>query len=274
MNQTIIFESAELKFKQILEDFFSSVYTKKYLSSHGIDHHRRVWRYAKEISSELIDNNLIDKSFSQNKLIIACYLHDIGMSVNTGTQHGIHSMDICIRFLKQNNLAISDYNEVLMAIENHDNKEYKLSSGKHDLNSILSIADDLDAFGFTGIFRYVEIYLTRGVNPEALGHLIPDNARKRFFNFKSTFGFSDDLVLKHRRRFDVLEEFFIEYNRQAATYKFGGSHPSGYCGVVDIFQYLLNSKKELKDIYPKPEKYRSDPVIRWFFDELISELSV
>ena len=32
--------------------------------------------------------------------------------------------------------------------------------------TILSVADDLDAFGFTGIYRYLEIYLTRGINPE------------------------------------------------------------------------------------------------------------
>jgi len=42
-------ESAEKKYKQILEDFFISVYTEKHLSSHGIDHHRRVWNYAKDL---------------------------------------------------------------------------------------------------------------------------------------------------------------------------------------------------------------------------------
>ena len=51
MNLTVSIESAELKFRQILEDFFVSVYDEKDLFSHGIDHHRRVWSYAKELLS-------------------------------------------------------------------------------------------------------------------------------------------------------------------------------------------------------------------------------
>jgi hypothetical protein len=47
MNLIVIFESAELQFKQILEEFFVSFYDEKSLVSHGIDHHRRVWKYAK-----------------------------------------------------------------------------------------------------------------------------------------------------------------------------------------------------------------------------------
>jgi hypothetical protein len=30
--------------------------------------------------------------------------------------------------------------------------------------TILSVADDLDAFGYIGIYRYIEIYLERGIN--------------------------------------------------------------------------------------------------------------
>ena len=44
---------------------------------------------------------------------------------------------------------------------------------------MLSVADDLDAFGFTGIYRYSEIYLMRGINPNQLGHLIIENAAKQ-----------------------------------------------------------------------------------------------
>ena len=54
MNLTASIESAELKFKQILEDFFVSVYDEKNLLSHGIDHHRRVWNYARELLSHQV----------------------------------------------------------------------------------------------------------------------------------------------------------------------------------------------------------------------------
>ena len=49
MNLTGTIESAEREYKQILEDFFISVYDEKSLTSHGIDHHRRVWNYAKDL---------------------------------------------------------------------------------------------------------------------------------------------------------------------------------------------------------------------------------
>ena len=39
----------------------------------------------------------------------------------------------------------------------------------NDLLTILSVSDDLDAFGYIGIYRYTEIYLTRGIDPEKIG---------------------------------------------------------------------------------------------------------
>jgi hypothetical protein len=47
MDLPAIIESAEIQYKQILEDFFISFYDESLLPSHGIDHHRRVWAYAR-----------------------------------------------------------------------------------------------------------------------------------------------------------------------------------------------------------------------------------
>ena len=273
MNLSGTIESAELKFKQVLEEFFIAVYDEKSLSSHGIDHHRRVWNYSKELLSLLADQNPTPISLLPSKLIISSYLHDIGMSIETGIRHGKHSRDLCIQFLNKNNLPVNDYHDVLAAIENHDIKDYNGNTGVMDLLTILSIADDLDALGFTGIFRYLEIYLTRGINPEEIGHLIKDNAGKRFDNFVKTFGFKNELVQNHKKRYDILEKFFNEYNNQVTSYQFGGQHPSGYCGVVEILLYLINNKKTLKEFYMEPEKYSNDHVILWFFNGLASELS-
>jgi HD superfamily phosphodiesterase len=84
MNLTVSIESAELEFKQILEDFFVSVYDEKSLLSHGIDHHRRVWVYAKELLFTRFLHTGLRPACSPSKLIIACYLHDIGMAIETG----------------------------------------------------------------------------------------------------------------------------------------------------------------------------------------------
>jgi hypothetical protein len=273
MNLTVTIESAELRFKQILEEYFIAVYSNNSLISHGIDHHRRVWNYAKKVTLLLNEHKQIDDPFFPYRLIIACYLHDIGMSIDHGPIHGHHGRDICISFLAENNLNESDYSDVLQAIENHDNKEYNNSSGTYDLLTILSIADDLDAFGFIGIYRYIEIYLVRGIKPYELGHLIINNARKRFKNFTESVLFQDDFIAIHKKRFDILEDFFKEYNKQVSYYQFGDTNAKGYCGVADTVLCLIKNQMVLKDLFGKTAKYSSDPVIKWFYDELEYELS-
>jgi HD superfamily phosphodiesterase len=271
MNLTVSIESAELQFKQILEDFFIAVHDEKYLSSHGIDHHRRVWSYAKELLSLPGRQYKSQLSSLPSKLIIASYLHDIGMSVDSGPRHGKHSRELCIQFLAKNNLRETDYQDVLETIENHDIKDYAGGTGIIDLLTILSVADDLDAFGFIGIFRYSEIYLTRGISPSEIGHLIKENAGRRFDNFAKIFGFNCELVLKHRNRYDTLNNFLTEYNNQLSSYQFGGQNPSGYCGVMEILLNLVNSKITLKDLYKDQQKFSYDPVIQWFLNSLIAE---
>ena len=271
MTLTVTPESAELWFLQILEEFFISVYDEESLPSHGIDHHRRVWNYAKELSPLLNKHKTISDPRFYYKLIIACYLHDVGMSVDPGIIHGHHSRNMCIRFLGINNLDENDYSDVLAAIENHDNKDYTKPEEKNDLLSVLSVADDLDAFDVIGIFRYLEIYLTRGVSRHEIGNLIILNARRRFDNFALTFKYSEELVKKHKKRFEVLNNFFEEYNRQISSYKFGSIYPSGYCGVIEVIDELIQQKEIIKRIKTEREKYSYDNVISWFLEALDSE---
>lgn len=272
MNLKRSVESAEVQFKQILEDFFTSVYDEKYLSSHGIDHHRRVWNNAKGLLSIKFDpDSELPLQFSI-KLIIACYLHDIGVSVDSGIRHGKHSRNLCIDFLFKNNLPVSEYKDLLETIENHDRKEYPDDSQINELLTILSIADDFDAFGFSGIYRYSEIYLMRGIKPEHIGEIIIENAAKRFDHFKRNFGFNNLLAQKHRDRFDILISFFSEYNKQVPSYRFDDQHLRGFCGVVEIFIQMIKNKKEFNEIYSEQIKYPDDQVIQWYFNGLKTDL--
>ena len=274
MDRSEIIRSAENQYKQILEEFFISVYNETSLSSHGIDHHRRVWNYAKEFLKQIPSGNINNLlQFSAN-LIIACYLHDIGMSVNPGPKHGKLSRKCCTRFLNKYNLPEDEFNDALEAIENHDNKDYSTHGIKNTLMTILSVSDDLDAFGLTGVFRYTEIYLTRGIEPEKIGSLIRENAENRFLNFLKSFGSYNEIVEKHTSRFNILDEFFSKYNAQLPSYQFGLSHPSGYCGVIELFDHMLKRRIELREIYLESDKYLVDPTIRWFFTELKKEISV
>lgn len=273
MDLTGTIESAEKQYKQILEEFFISVYNENSLSSHGIDHHRRVWNYSKELLRLITVKNTIHLSRLPAELIIACYLHDTGMSIDPGIKHGKHSRNLCLQFLKKNNLPENDFKDVLEAIEIHDNKNYGDEPFKNYLLTVLSVSDDLDAFGITGIFRYSEIYLTRRISPEKIGYLIRENAEKRYDNFVKTFGSDSEIVRKHSNRYYVLDNFFSKYNEQLPSCHFGENSPSGYCGVIEIILFMMNNNLVLKDLFMKPEKYSKDTVIRRFFAELEKELS-
>ena len=273
MDLAVSIESAEKQFKQILEEFFISVYNEKSLSSHGLDHHRRVWNYSKELLQMFSSKNSVLDIRLASELIIVSYLHDLGMSVDQGIKHGKHSRDLCVRFLTNLNLLEKDFSDVLYAIENHDNKDYTLSTPGNDLLKILSVADDLDAFGYNGIFRYSEIYLKRGISPGKIGHIICENAEKRFGNLVKTFGSFTIFLKKHSERYYILENFFSNYNRQLSSYHFGSAQPKGYCGVIEIFLFLINNNLQLNDCFPEPEKYSHDEIILWYFTELEKELS-
>jgi HD superfamily phosphodiesterase len=273
MDLTGIIESAEEQYKQILEGFFISIYKENSISSHGLNHHRRVWKYSRELLTH-IPLKTSNQSKLVHDLIIASYLHDIGMSVDPGIRHGKYSREICSRFLAQNPHADEDFSELLDAVENHDNKDYSGDSVQNDLLKILSISDDLDAFGITGIYRYSEIYLIRGVSYENIGMRIIENGSKRFDNILRTSGLNDEFIDKHRQRYNTLVNFFCKYNEQLPSYSFGTSEPAGHCGVIELIGDIIKNKTDLKVFYNNVEKYKKDSIIEWFFAELMKELDI
>lgn len=205
--------SAEETYLDRLESFFNSKYPHDRLISHGMEHHRRVWGYAKELLRCMgAGDTIVDRTFIQ-KLIIACYLHDIGMAEEAGEKHGRLSSEFCMEFLKENNINVSDNIDILSAIENHDDKQYTDPGKKDQLLTVLSVADDLDAFGDEGIVRYIEIYRKRGIKDRDISKAVRENAKKRFENFERTFGEYPDLVKKHKGRYKKLISYF-ENNEQ------------------------------------------------------------
>ena len=273
MNLTRLVDNAEREFRYILEEFFTDVYDESYPSSHNIEHHRRVWKYAKELLPYYIKINPSVSIDLPQKLTIACFLHDIGMSIDPGVRHGHHSRNLCEQFLKENHLKETDYNDVLSAIEYHDEKEYNFSDSENYILKILSVADDLDAFGFIGIFRYTEIYLMRKSSIFQIGKIIRDNARGRFENFRNTFVSSVELVRKHEERFRILDDFFTEYNLNVPHYEFGNMEPEGYCGIIDIINNMIKQRSDYSDLTSVSMINHKDPVIKWFFKGLNEDIS-
>ena len=260
--------SSEKSLKQSLEDFLKESFSNNLPLSHAINHHRRVWEYAKEIliaARKQFDNQ--EKDFI-DKLLVACYLHDTGMATDPGTDHGKHSRAICERFFQEMNLNPDNFQEVLQVIEKHDNKEYKAAPQKDQLLILLSAADDLDAFGYIGIYRFSEIYLMRKANPSEIGYLIQENAAGRFENFRKNFNTHKEIVLKHKKRYEILMDFFRKYNNQIVSYNFGKANPSGYCGIIEILTESLNKSE---DSLKKFSIDSDDAVIKLFFSELEKE---
>ena len=207
--------SAEKKYLRTLEDFFAERWCKTRLFSHDIDHHRRVWRYAKELLEVINSHGGTFVPEFPGNLMIACYMHDLGMSADPGIRHGIHSRELCRQFLLKNFPDEPGCEELLDAVENQDNKEYNLDdSSGNEILRLLSAADDLDAFGYIGIYRYIEIYLTRGIQPELIGFEIKKNALGRFRNFERNFGAYPDLISKYRKKYLILNNFFTRYNKE------------------------------------------------------------
>jgi HD superfamily phosphodiesterase len=205
-----LIEEAEKKYLALLGSFFKGKWGETKLWSHDLDHHRRVWEYAKEL---LQYTDSPDQLFIE-KLLIASYLHDIGMVHDQGERHGVQSRKFCEEFLEENKINPADYADLLEAIENHDNKEYKEDQQDNRLLLCLTVADDLDAFDEAGIERYREIYLARGIKPENIGRLIIENSAKRFTNFEKTFSAFPELIDKHRRRYNILNSFYSASDKQ------------------------------------------------------------
>jgi len=270
----VLLQKAELKCRNCLEEYFSEIFRDVILPSHDLSHHRRVWEYAKELLYSLYKHGIGVENDIPGKLIMACYLHDSGMVVDSGIKHGYQSMLFCSRFLKNNNLNAEQFNDLLEVIENHDRKDYKTSSKAEDLFTLLSVADDMDAYGLTGVYRYAEIYLKRGVEISAIGDLVLPNVTSRFEHFSNLFKFDQDLVNKHKFRYNQIMDFFTDYKTISAVYKFDGKSPSGNCGVLEVIDRFTRSKEySIEDIINAGLK-TPDKKIQDFFMKMSSEIGL
>lgn len=271
MNLTENIKNAESLFITPLERFFRQRYNEKSLPSHGLDHHRRVWYYAKELMTNAIPGIEPDTDFIR-KLLIACFIHDIGMTREPGIRHGNHSRMICEDFLNENKLKLSDYQDLLDTILNHDNKEYKTGTRKNTLLTVLSLADDLDAFGYTGIYRYAEIYLMRGVGFKDLGNKVRSNAKVRFDNFRNICSGLPGLIYKHTKRYLILDEFFNMYEKDYPGYVFGSNNLTGNCGVIELINLSLEAQTPLNNILDLKQNLSGDRIVTDFLKSLEQEL--
>jgi len=270
MDLTRAIEVSEKNYLSLLEYFFAGEWKDTFLPSHDINHHRRVWRYGRELLACGLPPDPATLFSMVSKTLIACYLHDCGMSVDRGPGHGFHSRILAEKFFRLNSIPESFFSDILPVIENHDKKDYSAEEDQFSPGSVLAVADDLDAFGFTGIYRYSEIYLARGVPYESIGDKVLENASKRFDNFARIYGSSQDLFRKHENRFFILRDFFVEYNHEISPSFSGRSTP--HQNIIRSLGDILSKRTPLPLFCISALEGNPDPVTIRFFNGFLNEL--
>ncbi|MBN1117302.1 MAG: HD domain-containing protein [Bacteroidales bacterium] len=195
-------------------DYNCAQFQQCWLPSHDNTHHFRVWTFIKGILEQLDREG---EKFSKEKifrLLIAAFFHDIGLTHTLDKSHGRISREMCEHFFKEKKLPVWDgHEEMLDAIEFHDDKDYTAKKGSDFENpgsiyNLLTVSDDLDAFGALGIYRYIEIYTLRKIPVEELAPRILDNLKNRYVHFINKYGFSEELVQMHEKSYNIAVDFF------------------------------------------------------------------
>jgi HD superfamily phosphodiesterase len=199
---------AEKKYRTLLTKPCYMLFSGTNMPSHDHLHHERVWENASELLDRMYNAEMINDPAMAEKTIIASFFHDTGLTMNPGTGHGAESRMICSRFLEKCHLDEDDRNEILEAVERHDDKNYKAKSDPSSLTAIISVADDMDAFGPAGVERYIEIYTLRGIAGDEMPALITENATARFRHLASTYSMFPDLVEEQKKRYEAVLQYF------------------------------------------------------------------
>jgi hypothetical protein len=209
------------------------------LPSHDQSHHLRVWNLCKSLLRETaVFHPRMDPSLVEGVLIAALF-HDLGMAFSTREDHGRLSRENCEQWFRERTARLPErYEEILRAIELHDRKNEDIY-GSFDrgrcpeILAFLSVADDLEALGTIGIYRYAEIYLLRGVPLEELGTRILDNVRKRFDRLEKACSPCPQLLKEYREEFHEICDFYEGYNHQLEHVSRPGDAGSGPLGVIN-----------------------------------------
>lgn len=208
-------QQAEQKWLSALSNYCKNLFKDTNIPSHDHSHHLRVWEYSKEILEAISSSFEISYSLVESCLIASLF-HDIGLTKTLSESHGLESKKICIQYFEEKDIQKPDrFNEILYAIENHDDKDYRIQNQKPDsLLSILCNADDLDAFGRIGIIRYTEIYLLRGINLNELPDSVIKNLDNRFSNFECSYKSFPELHKNHLQRYLTTKKFFEDLKEE------------------------------------------------------------
>jgi len=268
---------AESSWLNLLSTYAEKLFSNTFLPSHDHTHHQRVWNICKSLLREISHLNAkLDPSLVEG-ILIAAWFHDLGMAESTREDHGKLSRQLCEKWFQEEGNPIPYlFTEILNAIELHDNKKEMVYSAiqfnqRPGILSILSIADDLEAFGTIGIYRYAEIYLKRSINLSELGSCILENAAGRYENLLKSCSVCQVLIKEHQEQFKILRDFFQEYNRQVLKHIQYNSLFTGPMGVINYIR-TLGIDDHVRPEYLAKMIAQEDETVKDYFKTLSYEL--
>ena len=269
----------EKKWLDRLHQYAKDLFSRVFLPSHDHTHHLRVWNISKNLMHQIASQNTyLNPSFVE-AMMIAVYFHDLGMVVNRKKEHGRISRTICAEYFSKNFIERPGrFDEILEAIEMHDRKGEKIYheipiNSPPKLFSLLSIADDLDAMGVIGIYRYAEVYLHRGIDLNTLGTKILGNVSMRFENITKTCRLFPGIIVNIRHGFAEIVSFYDKFNQQLLLESVPEKVFSGQLGVINYIRNLSVQDKIRPEDYLKEIKKSAHTVmVTDYFDRLKNAL--
>jgi hypothetical protein len=253
-----IIERSEEKWLLKLYYFCKEQFKDTILLSHDQEHHNRVWLLAKELL--LLPEWKEKNGIFVDKCLMVSFLHDIGMAASIEKNHGKYSKKMADAFFKAQGIK---YRELPAILEYHDNKEYK-TTRKNDVLTLLSIADDLDAYGAIGVYRYAEIYSLRGMEQDEIPAAVLNNAEKRF-NFFRLHCKESPFFRYHEQRYHYLVGFFNPM--------LSGDYNLLQYEILDFFYELVYKKaRSFNELLELAANYAGQELLEGYFADLQDEI--
>lgn len=270
--------AVEQKQLNALYKYIANVFVNTNLPSHDAQHHLRVWLHCRGLIIELHKAGVeIPQELIENA-IVACFFHDSGLTIDIGEMHGKLGGQICRDYYNQHpNFSVKNIDAVVQAIESHDDKSVKSAvvTKPEDmvcLNRLVSTADDLDAIGIIGVFRYTEIYLKRGIPEHEVPKKVIKNLKNRFTSFTNGYSSLHRFTDKQRLRYIDTVNFFTELDSQMIQVINTADSQRAVFNILK--EQLVEKEKTIDDTigYAMEKITASYPL--QFFSKLRSELNV
>ncbi len=254
----------------------NNLFSEVFLPSHDHLHHYRVWNHAKELILILAGAGFQISPELPEQLMLAAFFHDTGLIYTRDEKHGLESRRLCEEFFNRGDHALPEgYHEILEAIEHHDDKSFRRKSFTGEpaiqLLGLLGTSDDMDAFGYTGIYRYAEIYLLRGIKPEDLPGRVLENLNNRFNNLKSILENLSDFISRQEIRFWITCEFYLGLSE---AYAGEAERPDWKPELIHVFRECIDKQINLLKPDRLMPKLAYEREIQHFFMLLDEENSI